>query len=261
MSFIIKGAGAFINTSIAGNIQQIIPSFDPSQLGSKLTMWLDEREQTGSPTITAWGDQSSYGTHDLTNAGYATPYTGLTINGYAAPEFRRSLPSHLETTGWKMNAVISNSAYHAFTVVSLADIQTNDTNGYNNEGLLGGGWYPFSFKNNGGSPQLTAGHFAFGQGFKTLTVNSLPLNTPVLLETWYDGTNIQACIGNGAVGSEAAAVIAPNLSGVDMAMGSGSPPQPISGSVATLIVCNQALDNTERANVRQYLGTKYGVSY
>ncbi len=276
MSFIIKGA-AYINTSIAGNIQPEIPTFTPSDLGTKLTLWLDERDQTttvisGNSYLSFWGDQqTSTGPHDMTNvAGAAGPIPGLTINGYAAPEFRRttplSNPTRMVLTGaYKLQSLVSSSAYHVFSVANISDIQQNNPTGGSNEGIIysdSAFWYPMSFKNNGGSPQMTVGHYRTSPntGFETLTVSGLPLNTPVLLETWFDGTNLNCCIANGSVATQAAALLDPfGLPFGIVSLGIGN--QHMSGSVATVLVCNQALDGTERANVRQYLGNKYGVSY
>ena len=275
MSFIIKGGGAFIGTSIAGNIQQEVPTFTPADLGSKLTLWLDERDQTnavigGNPYMSFWGDQqTSTGPHDMTNVGgFVGPVPGLTINGYAAPNFRRSTPinpTRLVASGspaWKMQDVISATGYHVFAVTNIADILTNSTLGLNNEGICQGenGWYPLSFRDNSNSPQMTVGHY--DTGYKTLIVtgSTVPLNTNVLLETWFDGTSLNACVANGTVESMSATnVDSYTLTNGYFYLGSGN--QIMSGSLATILVCNQGLNNTERASVRQYLGNKYGVSY
>lgn len=268
MSFIIKG-GAFINTSIAGNIQPILPTFTPADLGVKLTLWLDERGQTtvGSD-ITNWDDQqTSTGPHNMVpRFGFGKPQTGSTINGYAAPQFIRSAQTLMDLTSpYKLQSLVSSSAYHVFSVANIANINQNNPSGASNEGIIysdGAYWYPMSFKNNGGSPQMTVGHYRTSPntGFETLTVSGLPLNTPVLLETWFDGTNLNCCIANGSVATQAAALLDPyGLPYGIVSLGIGN--QHMSGSVATVLVCNQALNGTERANVRQYLGTKYGVAY
>lgn len=274
MSFIIKGGGVVINTSMAGNVQPVVNSFEPLQLGSKLTFWLDEREHGGNP-ITSWGDQSSYGTHDLTNAGSAGAYTGYTINGYEAPHFVRVLPfwgtpTIFDGSTWNLGNIISSSSYHAFAVVNIANINTDWGPAPQNEGICsigsGGAWAPFTFKSNGGNPQLTCGHYQAGvppynpplvPAYKTITLDGLTLNTNLLLEMWYDGTNIHACIATGSISSLAAYIVQGDLSVLQLRFGHNG----MSGSIGSVLICNQALDEADRAKVRQYLGTKYGVAY
>lgn len=279
MSFIIKGAGTFINTSMAGNIQPVVNSFIPTDLGSKLTLWLDEREQTttilgGNPYINFWGDQQTLtGPHDMSDTGgYVGPLPGKTINGYAAPEFKRATlinPTRMQSSGsatplWHMEDIITATSYHVFAVVNIADIQTDSPNGQANEGIIqgGNGWYPLCYRNNSGNPQLTVGHYSdtTPTGFRTLTVSGLPLNTDVLLETWFDGSNIQACIANGSVSSLSAGNVGITLSTDLLYLGTGNGYN-VSASLGSLIICDQALDEADRASVRQYLGTKYGVTY
>lgn len=266
MSFIIKGA-AYINTSIAGNIQPEIPTFTPSDLGTKLTLWLDERGQTLSGSnITNWDDQqTSTGPHNMVpRFGFGKPQTGSTINGYTAPQFVRAAPTLMDLISpYKLQALIANNSYHVFSVANISDIVQNNPAGVSNEGIIysdGAYWYPMSFKNNGGSPQMTVGHRSTASAFETLTVSGLQLNTNILLETWYDGTNLNCCIANGSVASQASLPMdnAQLPAGI-VSLGIGN--QPMNGKVGTILVCNQALDGTERANVRQYLGNKYGVSY
>jgi len=267
MSFIVIGGGAFIGTSIAGNIQQLVPAFTPADLGPKLTLWLDERGQTvvGSD-ITNWNDQqTSTGPHNMVpRIGFGKPQTGSTINGYTAPQFVRAAPTLMDLTSpYKLQALIANNSYHVFSVANISDIVQNNPSGVSNEGIIYSAvayWYPMSFKNNGGSPQMTVGHRSTAPAFETLTVSGLPLSTNVLLETWYDGTNLNCCIANGSVATQASLPMNNlDLPYGEVSIGIGS--QAMNGNVGTILVCNQALDGTERANVRQYLGNKYGVSY
>lgn len=244
-------------------------TFNPSQLGSKLTLWIDEREQSAiGSNVVSWGDQSSNGSRDFLappGQSYLGGQVGYNINGYAAPHFVRAVPffgspSEMNSYTWYLSDIITPTAYHAYAVVNIANVVTDYVPGGQNEGFCsiigpGGAWWPFTFKANGGSPQLTSGHYA--SGWKTVYSSGLTLNTNLLLETWYDGTNIYACIANGSTGSLAAGAMDGNLSILQMRIGTGG----MSGSVGTFLACNQVLDNTERANVRQYLGTKYGVAY
>ncbi len=63
--------------------------WNPLLLGSKLTLWLDQRDQTlVSGKVSAWGDQSPAGTADLSQATAGLRPDGTTsVNGWAAPTF------------------------------------------------------------------------------------------------------------------------------------------------------------------------------
>ena len=279
MGLIIQGGSVLIATSLTAYEQQPPPSFTPADLGSKLKLWLDERDQ-GLTTIGGyscydfWGDQQSLtASHDMSNTASALgPFPGKTINGYSAPWFKApgthnptrmqsSGSAPLETGLWNISDIISLSSYHVFAVANIYFAYFDNSLGIANDGICqaGAAWFPMSYKDNGGSPQMTVGHYSSGWKSLTVTGSNITLNTPVLLETWFDGSYIRCCVGSGTPESLAAGNVDSGVVNELLYLGTGG--GYMSGALGSFLICNQALNETERANVRQYLGNKYGVAY
>jgi hypothetical protein len=271
MSFIIKGGGAFIGTSIAGNIQSAAaPSFDPSSIGENLTLWLDERGQSESGNIRYWINQGSRTFTMQSDSAGSWPAFNETINGYPSITFNNSSPRWL-VPNWvgPQQPIFSRDSYHAFAVLKYPDSgwsfgsSTFANNTFLSHTNAGFGFFSFRYRfdlsrNLFYSYQQGVGD-AYGGDF-VYSNDTVVYNTPVLVETWYDGTNLNVRYGDGPVYSEARNDLVNSTNTYNFWIGRDAAAS-TTGSLATVLIVSSALDPTTQNNVRQYLGNKYGVSY
>ena len=229
----------------------------PAALGSKLKLWLDQRDQvvTGAG-VSDWGDQSPTGTQDWAQTIDANrPATGRTINSYAAPDFDGTSDS---MTGPAKSAMISAAAYWIAGVVVLDAVASTSSSYHLDESIISdtGQYIWNSFRNNVGVYTMAAGH-SDGTA-KTTPTQSITLGTPFLFEHWYDGTNINLRVGSAAATQIAAgsvgSLVATTRLGAD-----NDASNLINGAIGALLICNATLTAVEQAAARSYLAAKYGV--
>lgn len=227
----------------------------PASLGSKLTLWLDERAQEVTlGDVTKWKDQAGSAIEFTATAPNA-PASAL-VNGAAAPLFAAS-SSDVMASVTTLSAVATASAYHGFAVVNPTTIvTTTDPDPSTNpqiicDGLLGGFWglmvcsSGIAAWHNSGTPVATP--------FTIVTPN-----VRYLVEWSYDGTTLRCRVNTRTTQSISAGNIA-NLTHT-LAMGhcwSGS--GFFTGRIGAVLVCNQVLSNADAQAVRGYLSSKYGV--
>lgn len=263
MSFIIKGGGVIINTSMAGNVQQATGggAIDPATIGQNLTFWLDERgQEILFNDLTYWRNQGSRANVTASN------FTGQnffseTINGYPAALFDGSRFLSPGT----LQELFSLDSYHIFAVAKIAAVDTNSVNTYSNDAIIAHTNARFGFFNFKSNNTMYSFHQTSGDGYggtALFSVDTVAYDTPVLLETWYDGTNLNVRYGNGSVASVAKNDIDPTTNTYDFYIGRNAGGSTfLSGALATILIVSNSLDPSTQAGIRQYLGTKYGVSY
>ena len=271
MSFIIKGGGVIINTSMAGNVQQATGggAIDPATLGENLTLWLDERDQYEVGAQVRWYNQGSR-THLTASDGAGINLKfNETINGYPALNLNQFGGLSPDWNSNPQQPLFSSNSYHIFTVFkypaagwsfSGATYGNNAIFSHNNAGF---GFFNFryrfdlslnlmySYQQGTGDPY--GGDFVYSN-------DTVVYNTPVLMESWYDGTNLNVRYGDGTVYSAARNPIASGINSYDFLVGR-SPAAAITGSLATILVVSYSLDPSTQAGIRQYLGEKYNVAY
>lgn len=114
------------------------PSFSPADVAG-LSWWLDERDQVVVPgppdKVSDWGDQSTGGLNDFTQASVADrPVTG-TVNGIAAPECVSADYLYCSRT---LSQILSLTAFTVYIVSQPTTINTlSSTLGYNCNTLWG----------------------------------------------------------------------------------------------------------------------------
>jgi hypothetical protein len=222
----------------------------PARLGSQLTLWTDQRDQTlVSGVLSNWGDESG-NANNLTQGTQANRPTMTTLNGWSAPSFNGSSLFMGATTG----GVLGLGGYHVFTVFSPSALAAPTGQVYNDTLLLGdtGTWYGLTVNTSG----VTGWHY-----------NSSWLNTPYipvlagywyLVEWSYDGVNIRCRVSSGSPTSIASGGLGYNANPPYIGHGGGT--GYLQGTIASIIGCNQYLASNDAQAVRAYLSSKYGVA-
>lgn len=226
---------------------------------SGATLWLDERGLTTATGYSAWADQSA-GAHTLSQGvGASQPAAGATINGYAAPDFDGTNDTLVSAAA--ANTFITTTAWHAWCVLQVDAISTNDATPVNNDAALGtslnAAWGPFYFRDAGAAPKFSA--WQYDGAYKTPTLIDIPTGSPILLEASYDGTNIRArylSTENAAVAGSISLGITGTVA-MGRAQGAGTF---LDGKIAAMIVCNAHQSASVIATVRAFLASKYGVA-
>lgn len=237
-------------------------AWQPSKLGSSLTLWLDERGQVGSP-ISPWNDNSPAG-NNFTQ-GVAKPTTGSTINGYAAPTFTNASSQFMQSNA--LSSFITASQCHVLAVVKATTIPAAATAAtfYVGNGIFGdltGGFMGLVCYD------VTGSKFAAFGGFDSsghAAQSSITVGTATLLEGWLTtDKTLHLRVGSAAEVTAAMTGVIGNVTGtasISKASASVTPAAFFDGQIASVLVCNRSLTAGEQAAARQYLGTKYGVAY
>lgn len=259
---LVSALGGVLGTALPWESGGAPAPWTPTMLGAKLTMWLDEREQTnaGAGALSAWGNQIPGGANDMTQGtGANRPTIGATINGYSAPTFT----TNDFVSGATSASFIAAQAIHCFAVVKPSAItRTATASGWfgghtivGDSGGAGGNW-GLVFYEDTGVDYAAMGVFTSASG-KSARAAVSP-GTTYLLEGRYDGTNVAIRVGAGA---EVTASATNNvLLTTATAVGLGFTGSFLEGDVATVIICNAALSAAERSAARAYLAAKYGVA-
>jgi hypothetical protein len=247
-------------------IPAVVPVWSPSDLSS-LTLWFDENGIPGSP-ITQWDDQAGVigGGAYLYQANSSYKPGISTINGVTVASFNSDFMRTLKLPGavtLPLSDAISASSYHVFAVASVQPLLSNVTStiGYQLPGIITdvtGNWYPFNFRYIDASTiEVVGGHWVGSD--VTVSAGNIAVNTPVLLEAWYDGTDFRIQVDGNTPGSASAGNVASLTSQINV--GSNYTRSHLfKGLASDIIVCNAALSAGDRASARSYLADKYGIT-
>lgn len=222
----------------------------PAQLGSKLRLWTDHRDQTiVSGAVSTWGDESGNADNFTQGTAANRPAPGL-LNRWAALVFNGT-NSHMGAP----NPVLSVSGYHVFAVVTpTGAFAAPGANLYNDPLIFGDTqtYYGMIVNTSG----LTVWHYQGGY----INTPHLPImsNHRYLVEWSYDGAKIRCRLNAGAISTVSAGNVAvvsnPPQLGQGFATGGF-----FHGTIASVIVSNAFLTSNEAGSVRAYLSSKYGV--
>lgn len=229
----------------------------PARLGSKLKLWLDERQQNGSP-IDSWTNQAAGGIVSPVASGSARPTVG-TISGLAAPDFEPG--DDIMTSTSALSALVSAGGYYYAAVVSLdgaTGVQA-DSLAYNNNTLLAdsGGFFGLHFKDEG-SGLIRVQAYHWDGGAKVSGVSSVPVGvSPILIQVWFDGTNINLKV-NATTATPTAAGSISTLTGT-IRLGTGQALR-LNGRPGMIVTCNAVSTAAERAAMDTYV-KRWPVTY
>lgn len=228
----------------------------PAALGSKLTLWLDQRDQivTGAG-VSDWGDQSPAGTSDYTQGTDANRPPLSSINGLSAPDFDGSADS---MSGPNSNALFGASAFHFFCVIDTTGetLAADNATSYAEASIFGnagGGALTLSWSTSG--PRATV--YA-GAAYATAREAGLAVGKR-LFEVGWASNVLSMRVDNLTPITVATA----GTRGFDATTRLGiaySSSARVPGRYGTVIVTNAACSATEVAAVRSYLAARYGVT-
>lgn len=243
-----------------GNMAGVPVEWNPGMLGNKLTMWLDERGQTGSP-VSQWANQSNY-TYNLFSPGGNQPTLGDYINGFSAPKGNGS-NQYIRATGFYNDAFLGYTGDHIFIVFKPYTVTQN--NAYSQNATLwsdGNADRCIELFGTASGYNVRTGYINTSATNTTLTISGVAtINTPHIVETRREsGVGLYMRFDGTDAPVTASATNLFRLSGVEpKMMGNAGLAQFYSGSIASVIVCNTSLNATERNLVRNYLTAKYGI--
>jgi hypothetical protein len=215
----------------------------------------------GSPWsgfATTGGDSDLYKLVTLFDA----PDVGTALNTYDTADFD---PASLEalraqdiagSTDIFWDAVVSASAYYGFAVLTLRDAAAAAGNIYDNALLVGdnGGSSGVAFSSSGVAAFHTDGGGVKATGWKAVT-----LDTPTLIEWWYDGTDLHIAV-DGVEGTSVAAGSATGLgtSKFDVGRNNGAT------AFADMLLAELRVAPTDlsanSASVLAYVNDRYGLA-
>lgn len=234
----------------------------PALLGSKLTLWLDERGQTVTGAgCSQWDDQTTAGTFDFVQTVDSARPPLSTVNGRSAPDF---IPNDYMTNANGGSSFTSASA----SFVAVVTDTTGETPGADNANpwlepgvfALGStsGWIQMAWSASG--PRA----YGFDGGVRVTArvADSTGGASDVglaLLVVKHDGVTFSLRRGTGtaqtvACGSLTTAGTAVNLGCNYNATAFHN------GRIAFVITCNAALTTGEEDALRGYLRARYGVN-
>jgi hypothetical protein len=223
----------------------------PALLGSKLRLWTDQRDQTVvGGAISPWGDQSG---NAYNFAAGTAPSTGGAINGWPAPKFNSASSQYL--TGTSLSNIVTASAYHVFVVANPTVLAAPAGQVYLNPAIIGenAGEWGLVVSSNG----IQGWHWT-----GTLAVATAPISILAgiwrLIEWSYDGTTMSCQVNARAPLTTTGAPIGSITPTVQLGTAWVGTPF-FTGTIASVIVCNQKLNTNEAAAVRGYLSSKYGI--
>lgn len=236
-------------------------AFDPSSISS-MTLWLDQRGQSGSP-IDVWANQKAGAFPNYTASATERPATGTTIGGYAAPVFDGTNDRMSPASGGAFSALGSVSGYHFMAVLrATAATDSGSADARDQDGILGGnggGYYGWGPRNNGGVYTLVGGHY--DGAFKNAAV-SFTIGAATLVEWWFDGSVVRVRAGSAAASAGTAAGNMQAAGGTEVTMlgRNYAATRFFNGPIAALLAFNASLSAANQLACRAYLATKYGVA-
>lgn len=240
-------------------VQEPAVGWTPQALGSKVTLWLDQRDQVAvSGAYSDWGDQSPGGTLDFTQGTAGSrPVAGVAINEFSAPDFDGTDDS---MGSGVLSNFISASGYHVFTVLRADAITGTNATVYLNHGVIadgGAGWWGLYLKKNG--TDYEAHGFHWDSSVKEAVATGFVRDSDSLLEWSFDGSSIRCRIGGDPEVTTSGVSSVGNLTN-PVSLGTGATGSLfMDGRIAAVLVCNVRLSDTEIRNVRGYLSSRYGV--
>ena len=231
-------------------------AFSPAMLGSRLTLWLDERGQSA----TAWADNSP-AANSLVDGGVGhRPTTGGTVGGLAALAFNPADPDYLlgpagvgsaayvSTTGARILCVVDNTGKTPAADQAGTHLEpTIITLAVSTAGYIGLAWSI-------SGPRA----YAYDGAFKPTARASAPVGA-YLLDIQLSGGTLSLRKGNEAavtVGSVGALASA----GTRLAVGCNyalASPGGFDGKIPAVFVINDACTDLGNA-LRAYIGAKWG---
>lgn len=231
---------------------------------SSITLWVDSRDKRGNGSaefdgtaiLSLWTDQSGNNYHFVQGVGGNRPAQGTRING--RPTIGCVSTRWLASTSLQ-NLFNTGSAkkYSVMLPVRLHSVTaTQATTVYNRDPLLGdvSAFFSVHAFNDSGTPSIGLYHYGLAN---YILKRPLALDTPALVHAWYDGTNINLRVADGAVASTAA----PNVSNLANAIrvGFGTPTAtPPNADIAEVLIRNDT-DSTIMNLDRGYFGRIYDL--
>jgi len=240
-------------------------SWSPAALGSKLTLWLDQRDLvvTGG-AYSDWGDQSPAGNRDFAMATATNrPDDDLTVNGWAAPNFDgvdnfMQGPAAVGGDGYT-----SASASRILVVVDTTGETpgADSANVYQEAAIIAlgstAGWLGLTWTTSG--PRAYGYDGAFKATARAAGATGSASDVGVaLLDIKHDGTTFTLRRGAGTpVTVACGALITPGIRAI---IGCNYAAAAFyAGRIASIVACNAALSAGEESAARSYLFAKYGA--
>lgn len=232
----------------------------PASLGSKLRLWLDQRDLVlVSGAYSDWGDQSAADNGFTQATASLRPASGQLVNYFAAPDFDGTDDL---MAGEQLSDYVSASAYHVFVVLRADVVTGTNPTIYFNHGVIADndiGWWGL-YLSSAGAPLVTVNGFHWAGALRNAAATGLRTGNDALVEWSYDGTTIRCQVGTHPVATAVGGGSIGNTTNVVRLGFGANGGLYLNGRIASIIVCNAYLSSGEARSVRDYLASKYGVA-
>jgi hypothetical protein len=239
-------------------LQERADGWTPAELGTKLRLWLDQRDLVAvSGAYSDWGDQSLAAQDFTQGTSTLRPLTGSAINSWPAPEFDGTNDYFGRSA---LSNFVSATAYHVFAVVRAQTVTGTNATAYLNNGIVGDfgiGWWGLYLKTNGSNREVHGFHW--DSNLRDAIASGLKLDEDALIEWSYDGTTLRCQVGGGPVATAVGGGAIGSLAD-PVRVGTGANGGLyLDGAIASILVCDAYLSGGEARSARDYLSSKYGV--
>jgi prepilin-type N-terminal cleavage/methylation domain-containing protein len=261
----ITQSSRLISSSKVATAQSLTQSA-PVSANKGLMLWLETSMEKSFPaaqssdgaSVVTWNDMNTQSIEKLfavTSTGTVTYKSTSTINGLPSLSFAGSAEMTLSTTAGSVAATNiqttgSSAGANNFTffVVYDDDSTTDAIRGIFHNGVMGtNGW--------GYANTATASTRAVKIGTTTSNMTTGYSRNPTITTVTYDGATAKIYTNGGTATSATVASVAPTVS---MFIG-GDGTNRFIGSISEIIVFDNALRDSDRKSIEEYLSKKYGI--
>ncbi len=261
----ITQSSRLISSSKVATAQSLTQS-SPVTANKGLMLWLEPTMESSFPaaqasdggSVTTWNDTNTQSIQKLfavTSTGTVTYKSTSPVNGLPSLLFGGSAEMTLSTTAGSVAATniqtsgSSNGGNNfTFFVVYDDDSTTNAIRGLFHNGVMGtNGW--------GFANTATASTRAAKIGTTTTNITTGYSKNPTITTVTYDGATVNIYTNGGTATSAAVASVSPTVS---MLIG-GDGTNRWTGYISEIIVFDNALRDSDRKSIEEYLSKKYGI--
>lgn len=261
----ITQSSRLISSSKVATAQSLTQS-SPVTANKGLMLWLEPTMESSFPaaqasdggSVTTWNDTNTQSIQKLfavTSTGTVTYKSTSPVNGLPSLLFGGSAEMTLSTTAGSVAATniqtsgSSNGGNNfTFFVVYDDDSTTNAIRGLFHNGVMGtNGW--------GFANTATASTRAAKIGTTTTNITTGYSKNPTITTVTYDGATVNIYTNGGTATSAAVASVSPTVS---MLIG-GDGTNRWTGYISEIIVFDNALKDSDRKSIEEYLSKKYGI--
>ncbi len=217
----------------------------------------NENGQTVATGVSSWVDQAPVPGTALTQATGTKQPPQITVASKSVPNGDGVYDVLMCADA--LSTMITNSAQHVFAVVQPLAVSQTNANPLLCATIVSatGGFWGLAIRKNGANYEATA--IIDDGGQKIITATGLALDAPNLIEWGHTGGNQTMRVNANAAVTPVATGNVGSLTGTIRVFANYLTQQWLDGAICELLVFNVTLSATDTADVRAYLGNRWGV--